>query len=250
VIVGVPWKPGCPHREASWSYVHAHLRRHVERVIVCNPDPFTRAAARNQAIAAVNPTDVVILHDADMIAPPIAYQEMHDLAAETGRLVIGYHQYRPLDQHLTALALDGADPWRLHPRETTDGWSQGGIIAIRADAWTEVGGMDERFQGWGCEDWAFAHACSVLLGPNLRLSSPAVHLWHPHGAGADPAQDEANGALLTRYTAATTVEQIRRVQQAPAGGQVASLVGPPPDVSGGTPAGALTPHHHTPEVLA
>lgn len=211
MIIGVPWRQGCPHRERAWSYIEPRLRRTADRLIVANPDPFTRAAARNMAVDSVA-SGVVILHDADMLLPDEAYGELTARAEATGRLVIGYHQYRPLDHGQTLRVLAGADPFDITPRETTEGWSVGGVIALTAESWREVGGMDPRFRGWGGEDFAFAHACSVVLGPIDRLRTPAVHLWHPHAAGTDPTREAECSVLMARYTAATTTEQIREVQ--------------------------------------
>lgn len=210
--IGVPWKPGCPHREKSWRYVHDRLSRLPARLIVANPDPFTRAGARNHI--AQHATGPIIFHDADMLLPVDAYEHLADIAAKTGRMVIGFHQYRPLDQAQTALVIDaGADPFAIRPHATTEGWSVGGVFALTADAWAEVGGMDPRFHGWGFEDFAFHHAASLVLGPSTRLDSAAVHLWHPHGQGVDLAREAEGHALMARYTACTTVAELREVQR-------------------------------------
>ena len=102
--------------------------------------------------------------------------------------------------NLLAGVLGGAVRAATQPKQ---GWTQrmvtsfvGGVVAITPECWWAAGGMDERFVGWGCEDFAFANAASETLGPLLRLDSPAVHLWHRHaGDPADPDQ-QANSRLL------------------------------------------------------
>jgi hypothetical protein len=90
---------------------------------------------------------------------------------------------------------------------------------MTVDAWRAIGGMDPRFRGWGCEDWALAHAAEVVHGPLIRTPNPAVHLWHPHGQGGHPDLEAENSALLTRYTACTTPSEIHRLRrEAPIGG--------------------------------
>lgn len=53
-----------------------------------------------------------------------------------------------------------------------------GILAVRADVWRDVGGMDERFAGWGAEDTAFRAALSTLHGEREPLPGTLGHLWH------------------------------------------------------------------------
>jgi hypothetical protein len=212
VRIGIPWHDsGSEHRARSFRYVARHVSRTGVEIATGGPEPWSRAAARN-ALAGCD-ADVVILHDADMIAPIEAYGSMVDLACTTGRLVVGFREYRALDESATLAVLDGADPFTMPAVATLDGWSVGGIIAITPTAWAEVGGMDPRFVGWGCEDFAFAHACALVLGPIERVETPAVHLWHPHGNVANDPQIGANGELMARYTACTSVEQLREVQR-------------------------------------
>lgn len=206
-VIGIPWRPGDPHREAAYAHIRKWLPCEVEAFDADPSAPFSRAGSRNLAADS----GVIVHNDADMLAPAGAYDEMLELARSTGRLVVGYHQYRALDASSTEAVIAGADPFTMPALGVTDGWSRGGIIAITPDAWHEVGGMDPRFREWGCEDWAFAHAAVLVLGPIVRLPTPAVHLWHPHGDTGSP-QIAANGALLARYTACTTVAELRAVQ--------------------------------------
>jgi hypothetical protein len=54
---------------------------------------------------------------------------------------------------------------------------KGGTIAIRRDAFFELGGFDEGFVDWGGEDDEFYDRCGALT--HCRYSYlPFVHLWH------------------------------------------------------------------------
>jgi hypothetical protein len=54
----------------------------------------------------------------------------------------------------------------------------GGSMAIRADTYRAIGGMDETFVGWGGEDNEFWDRC--LTRPTWIWGyEPIVHLWHP-----------------------------------------------------------------------
>jgi hypothetical protein len=67
---------------------------------------------------------------------------------------------------------------------------------MRVDVWQTVGGMDERFAGWGCEDVALEAAVHTLHGATWRCAQPAIHMWHNwQGKTADPA----NHPLWERY---------------------------------------------------
>lgn len=213
IRVAVPYRPSSSWRSQSWAYVERHLHDSgFEPVTVdAGGDPFSRAASRNLG-AAPGRADVVILHDADMLAPAEAYDLMAERALATGRLVVGFSEYRALGKWATRSVLRGmVDPFAIAPEGITRDWSVGGIVAITPAAWSEVGGQDDSFVAWGCEDWAFAHAATLVLGPLERLATPAVHLWHPIAQRHD--QLEQNGDLMAEYLEATTVAELRAVQR-------------------------------------
>lgn len=204
VHVGIPWRAGDPWREQSCAYVQIHLRGAGLDPVAYDTgaEPFSRAGSRNLAVRCAADADVVILHDADMILPPAAYHEMAERAT-TGRLVVGFNRYRPLSKSATVDAYRGADPFTLEPIDELVDFSVGGVIAVTPDAWWAAGGMDERFIGWGCEDFAFANAAATALGPLERIDGPAVHLWHPHASDPDDPNQQANARLLAEQTSDT-----------------------------------------------
>lgn len=191
--VAVPWRPGNAWRERSWQYVQGHLERcgYQPFTFDSGHQPFNRAASRN--LAAALDVDVIIFHDADMVAPRDAYADLALTAHETSRMVVGFRHYRALDKSGTLTVLAGADPFTQEPLAELTDFSVGGIFALTPDAWNAVGGMDERFIDWGCEDFAFAKAAAAL-GPMLRTENSAVHLWHPHAGNHEHI--DHNAALL------------------------------------------------------
>jgi hypothetical protein len=85
---------------------------------------------------------------------------------------------------------DPADPVVIPdppPPEDVDGldgsgWGHyfGALIQIMPrEAFECVGGMDERFRGWGGEDVAFLHALDWLFGQHKNTPNSVFHLWHP-----------------------------------------------------------------------
>ena len=59
------------------------------------------------------------------------------------------------------------------------GW--GGVNILPRQHFERVAGFDERFQGWGGEDDAFAFSLNHLFGLPFRIDATIFHLWHPAG---------------------------------------------------------------------
>jgi GT2 family glycosyltransferase len=218
----IPWYSTDPWRIKSMYYVTDHLKACGVEYLLQPDDPriqppkFNRARAKNEGAAMAKDWryDTIIFHDADMIVEQQAYEDLIAKAQETGKLVVGFTEYRALEKAATAWVTDGmVDPWSAQVGKTLSGFSRGGIIAVTVEAFYDIGGYDERFRGWGCEDWAFSIAASAVRGPFERLAYPAVHLWHEHGIATQDDNDERfNGALLARYNQIESIEDLRRVQ--------------------------------------
>lgn len=74
--------------------------------------------------------------------------------------------------------------------------------------------MDERFDGWGFEDTAFASAVRTFLGPIQYHKGTVNHLWHPSAVRTKSEQYLRNKDLCGRYIAAEGVsEKIRAIQR-------------------------------------
>jgi len=219
----VPWRAGDKYRVQNFHFVTTHLDACGVDWTTADADPaqpFSRSATKNLGakLAEKDGADVVIFHDADMLVPCDAYQTMAERCVAGNNLIVGHTQYRPLDFRITAEVLKGkrADPFQAPAVQVLSGWCLGGVIAITVDNFFTVGGFDERFNGWGCEDTAFAHSCNVVLNVLERTENRSVHLWHPHAAPkANPQALQANTRLLTRYTSCATIEELREVQSTP-----------------------------------
>jgi hypothetical protein len=85
---------------------------------------------------------------------------------------------------------------------------------VRADVWDDIGGIDERFVGWGGEDIAFGVALRCLYGPPLEVRGALTHFWHPHAAGRSRQMPvtETSAKLMAAYQhAAFQPERMREV---------------------------------------
>lgn len=74
-----------------------------------------------------------------------------------------------------------------------------GVLAVSRHAMTEIGGMDERFVGWGMEDTAFRRSLMNVHGDRSAIRATLRCLWHEDG-GRGQASAE-NWRLIREYEA-------------------------------------------------
>lgn len=207
VAAVIPWRPGSPERNAHHATVRAHLATLLPDAVHLNVDsghtPFSRAGSRNEGVrqAQAAGADVVVICDADTLAEPEPLHAAIDGAAD-GVMHLPYTWYRGLSPAGTRAHLAGVEPGHCHA-ELEHEWATGGIIVIRPDAWWAMGGMDERFTGWGFEDAAARVCADALLGPTVRHPGTITHLWHPPETNLGSPQHIANGKHCQRYVDAT-----------------------------------------------
>ena len=213
-----PWRPGDRDRESAFDYVRdwvASLGLPWTKADADPLDVFNRAASKNRGARQSAWADVLIFHDADMVIPRHVYPELVDTATSTGRLVVGFFEYRTLEKATSRMVYAGQidDPFDAPAFTSHAGFSTGGVVAITREGFDTVGGYDERFRGWGCEDFALYIAALTVLGQPERLENSAVHFFHEHATLYEDRNLEAdNGQLLARYNQVHDVDELRIVQ--------------------------------------
>lgn len=225
VVVLVPRRAGDAHRDALWAFARGWWERdHSDWPIVeghHDVGPFNRSAAVNNAARAAGEWDVAVIIDADVVANAQAVRDAVHVAACTGRMVVSHDDRVMLNKAGTDKVLAGyRGPWRVRnmvERVYTDSVSC--AVAVPRSLWDQVGGFDERCNGWGYEDSIFA-VCAETIGgqPIIRLSSELFHLWHAVSAEASKASPTriANQRRLDRYKAAAgDVVQVRALLDEP-----------------------------------
>jgi hypothetical protein len=207
VAVVMPWRGGDPERERHHTAVRSYLRQLLPHAVHLDADsghqPFSRDGTRNYGVrlAERHAADVVVLCDADTLVEAAPLHAAIN-AAPDGVLHLPFTRYRGLSRAGTrGFTFSGMKDPYAHPTEDETTWSTGGVLVIQPAAWWRAGGMDERFQGWGGEDPAFAIAAGAILGPVVRHEGTIHHLWHPATRLRDPSY-AANMALGRRYDAA------------------------------------------------
>ena len=206
VAAVIPWRGGQPDRERHHKTVRAHLETLLPDAVHIDADsghrPFSRAGSRNHGVRLAQDVgaEVVVVCDADTLPEREPLLAAID-AAHDGRLHLPYRTFKGLSRQGTNAYLRGA-PLGTCSVELTTEWSTGGVLAIMPASWWRMGGMDERFCGWGTEDTAARVACDALLGPTVKHDGTIWHLWHPSEIDPSSSLYQANMALMARYVAA------------------------------------------------
>ena len=176
---------------------------------VFNDQKFNKSWGINIATELAR-SDVLCIHDADMILDTQTlyraisevlkgrefvkpYGILVDLTSEeTEYLICGGTE---LNIDRAAGQIDRNDKGQYPP-------ICGGIFVISKNFFFEIGGMDERFSGWGGEDDAMSYRVQNQ-DPETKVykKSIAFHLWHQKSAHdkSDSAQYIHNMAILSAY---------------------------------------------------
>lgn len=199
-------------RGASWAWLRVRyetLFPEWELIESDVPGPWSKGAALNAGVARAS-GDVLVLADADCVATASAlrtaveeldgwtvpFGEVYRLGCDfTGNILAGNVTRDPAP--VGKLERDPARP----PYKGKPG---GGIVVVSRSSYAAVGGMDERFLGWGGEDYALGDALTTCIGRPRRVDLPLWHLWHEPAPDYDPSGrfPAENTRLRKRYRAA------------------------------------------------
>ncbi|GAA2546891.1 glycosyltransferase family 2 protein [Pseudonocardia hydrocarbonoxydans] len=199
------------------------------RVVTQADRGFRAAAARNLGVAATS-GEVLVFLDADTVPEP---QFLERLTARVARcpdvLAVGRRRHtdgsRPLPE--PAWLREGYAGSRdlLDADGTSFRYVISAVLACRRSLFDDVGGFDERFVGYGGEDWDLAYR--AWNNGAVLVHEPAAVAWH----------DGPDWALRTPDDPAKDAEKERERAR------LAELV-PEPGTRRGSPPGAV------PDVLA
>jgi hypothetical protein len=144
--------------------------------------PFNRARARNMAAARAS-GDLFILADADIFFGTRLIDKIKMMADRHPWLIPFSRGYKLNPLATRRVTQTGALqlPKTLSVADIQENCtSLGGFMNVMSRrAFETVGGMDERFMGWGPEDLTFTMALDTLVGKHFRMDETIFHLWHP-----------------------------------------------------------------------
>lgn len=223
-VILVPYRSDGARRDALWKFTEAWLGKHHPDhpiYVGASPDgPFNRSAAINDAAQAAGDWDVAVICDSDTLVAPGQFNQAVSTAHATGLLTSALTEVVELTEESSNRLLENPelDPGAL-PSERTrrrEILTQSSVIAAPRPLWDAVGGFDEQFSGWGCEDVAFWRAASIVGGAGkvMRTSGPAYHLWHETASRIrilDPGF-RVNYWRLRRYKKSRTPEQLAQLR--------------------------------------
>jgi glycosyltransferase involved in cell wall biosynthesis len=169
-----------------------------------NPGAYNRGWGFNVGAALAGPeTGPVSLLDADLLVPPDFIRRGLEAMQAGARALLPYRSVRYLGPGETERAIaerlaqpSGApEPERFGGRSFRD--SQGGVLWVDMETYRQIGGHDERFRGWGCEDREICLRLARAGADPVRIDGTLLHLDHPRPPESDHLA-RANQNLLAR----------------------------------------------------
>lgn len=191
IAVCVPHRPSHPDRVRNFARVRAEWDAAGLPVFTgdCEGE-WKRAHAVNAACAQATDAEVLLVSDSDILLDaPLSQTLAACEAARKGNC------YVVAFTTLIYLDMQGREFWR-------QSMIWGGVFAIPRTLYDEIGGFDERFQGYGSEDKGFLVCASTLGGAKQRMPGLAFHLDHPEDTSRTNEASRQGNLLAERYAAA------------------------------------------------
>jgi predicted glycosyltransferase involved in capsule biosynthesis len=207
VSILLPFKADNGIRSAVLQWVIGYYNKVMPGVEICigenSDEPFSKCKAINAAARKAT-RSVYVLADCDVVYDPdLIVEALHLL--QQAPWVIPFNRVLDISKEKTEELLHMEPDWPLPLVEADckEGymieWFAGKINIFSREAFQNVGGVDERFVGWGGEDDAFLMAMNTLCGPFTRLNRTIYHMWHPYVGPNNNPHYNANVQLLYSY---------------------------------------------------
>lgn len=149
---------------------------------------FNKSRAFNRGVSkAVH--DVIVLHDADMLAPCDYTRSIFDIlkfkdGCHLGKTVI--YADKPSTDRITQSRQVNLDS----DFDRVVGYYEGGSLACKKATYWSVGGFDERYEGYGCEDCDFYERISSISEWFGTRTVDMLHLYHGRVSGWNTHHEE------------------------------------------------------------
>jgi predicted glycosyltransferase involved in capsule biosynthesis len=152
----------------SWAFNVAHRIQKYDYMICADNDMMLSTDSFNKFLNACN--------NYDAVSP---FKNLYDLTEDESR------SFNP-------------DTFKLDDRGAR-GWMNftSGICGISRKAMENVGGWDERFEGWGGEDDAMTKQILDNTPKNIQLDNNCFHFFHPRSISDGAAHHEKYGSNLS-----------------------------------------------------
>lgn len=191
----VPFRDADGTRTQSKDWILARWQHfHPDAEFIVAPDdgvdPFNKSMAVNAAARQAT-GDVFVILDADSWINERAFLEAVLKLNRYPWVIPAHRSFRltkVFSEQLLSLPPDTEELPKLVNRRSNV--EQSGLVAgfchiVPRKGFEMVGGMDERFRGWGGEDTCFTRALDVVWGRHIKMPGVVMSLWHdrPRGVG-------------------------------------------------------------------
>lgn len=180
-VLVIPWRE-TPQRIKPLKKVLSWYEQNFPDFIVILSDSdgekFNLSRARNLGVERAKElqADIIVLNDADTIPDKTEVLKQTIDAAMKDNLVHNpYTEYRFYDINNTNLYFQNNSFMSLPFYASYT--SNAGIWVFKPSSWDMVGGMDEKFVGWGFEDTAFERAHEIIHGTKLIKHDGIIHAF-------------------------------------------------------------------------
>jgi GT2 family glycosyltransferase len=152
-------------------------------------DQFNKSLAFNTGIKSAS-NELLILHDADMIVQSdYTKRVVNSMKGFESCHICQYVAY--LNKTSTKMAVKSGIINKRIKSEGTVNYFEGGSLAINRKEYFRIGGFDESFVGYGCEDCEFYERMEAMTKFNSNRHITLIHLWHGRTKGWE-GRHEAN----------------------------------------------------------
>jgi predicted glycosyltransferase involved in capsule biosynthesis len=172
-------------------------------------DPFNKARAINNGVERVG-GNVLVIIDADTVITP----DQLALGLTAGDWVVPFNKVQNLTKDATQDWIkDGANFEKFKTEKVRQNFVRaGGVWIIKREIFELVGGVDERYAGWGGEDDSFCRSVNTLYEPLVMVRGSIYHLWHTEAYARKHFMQSPNYPLWRAYCRATgDKEKIRTI---------------------------------------
>lgn len=200
----VPRKPDHGPRDYHWSLIKKRYQKLLPQVEICTGYDKSKLFCKSKAVnrAAQKATgDIFIVIDADVIFDPILIEKIASVI-HLHPWIIPFKNAILLTEEATRRLIKEGLPAkeRIKPEEIARSYLGKGQLmnVVKRECFEAVQGFDERFRGWGLEDFAFRLALDTIAGKHFTLDEDIYHLWHPR-AKRNHRHAPKNKSLYLRY---------------------------------------------------
>jgi len=148
------------------------------------------------------------MHDADILVTSEYVPHIMDVLSSRPACHIGQTVLYANQEGTNQVNALGSVP--TVPCDRIVGYFEGGSLAASKSAYWSVGGYNEAFYGYGCEDCDFFARLASLEGFENTRSFKFLHLWHPRAENWGDHHD-LNRALERTLCTLPMAERIKRL---------------------------------------